>query len=624
MKHFIIDFDGTFTRVEALDELAKISVPDEEKEKVQKEISKITEQGMNGEIPFRESLTKRLKLLRAKKKHIDTLIDVLRDKITDSFARNKKFFTEYAKDVYIFSGGFKEFIIPVVKEFGIPEENVYANTFRFDGDDIVGFDEENPMSKENGKILQLKKLGLKGDIYVIGDGYTDYLMKESGLIKQFIAFTENIERQIVVDNADAVAPSFDEFLYVNHLPMAISYPKNRIRVLLLENIHQSAVDAFRKEGYQVEHMDRALSVDELIERARHVSILGIRSKTKITKAYLEKATRLMAIGTFCIGTNQVDLKACAEKGVAVFNAPYSNTRSVVELVIGEIIMLLRRAADRSRKMHQGIWDKSADNCFELRGKVLGIIGYGNIGSQLSTVAESIGLKICYYDLIDKLSLGNAEKCDTMQELLEKSDIVTLHVDGREENKGLIGKNEIAMMKQGSYLMNLSRGFVVDIDALASALKSGHLRGAAVDVFPKEPKKNGPGFESPLMGMDNVILTPHIGAGTSEAQRNIADYVPHKLMDYVNCGSTVLSVNFPEISLPEQTCYRLLHIHKNVPGILANMNSVFANHSINVEGQYLKTNENIGYVITDVSSKIDKKVIDMLRRIPNTIKFRVLY
>src|SRR5688500_1081306 len=333
----------------------------------------------------------------------------------------------------------------------------------------------------------------------------------------------------------------------------------------------------------------------------------------------------MAIGAFCIGTNQIDLKTAAEKGVAVFNAPFSNTRSVVELAIAEMIILIRNIADKSIKMHKGIWDKSAKGSFEVRGKKLGLIGYGNIGTQLSVIAESLGMKVLYYDTEEKLSLGNAVKCKTMKEVLEQSDVVSLHVDGRVTNTNLVGQREFDIMKKGVIFINLSRGHVVDIKSLKENVLSGKVAGCAIDVFPHEPASNNEEFVSELRGLPNTILSPHIGGSTLEAQENIGNFVPGKIMDYINTGSTSNSVNFPNLTLPIlENAHRLIHIHNNVPGILARINQVLADHGINIVGQYLKTNEAIGYVITDINKDYDKEVIAKLRAIDNTIKFRMLY
>ncbi|WP_242916367.1 phosphoglycerate dehydrogenase [Pontibacter liquoris] len=626
-KYFIIDFDSTFTQVEALDELGDISLQGEpNKEALLQKISQLTDSAMAGESSFSEGLTQRLHLLKAHQKHLPPLISRLQDKVSESIRRNKDFLTEFADQIFIVSSGFKEFITPIVTEYGIKQENVYANTFRFDAaGNVIGFDEENVLSRDKGKIKLLEQLALSGDVYVLGDGYTDYEIKEAGLANKFYAFTENVARDKVIAKAEHIAPSLDEFLYQNKLPMAISYPKNRISVLLLENIHPKAVELFRREGYQVTALPGALSEEELCEQIQKVSILGIRSKTQVTPKVLAHASRLMSIGAFCIGTNQIDLATCLEAGITVFNAPYSNTRSVVELAIGEIIMLSRGVVGKSDKMHQGEWDKSAAGSFEVRDKKLGIVGYGNIGAQLSVLAEALGMEVYYYDVVEKLQLGNARKCESLHELLEKVDIVTLHVDGRPENKHMFGAAEFDAMKDGALFLNLSRGHVVDIEALVTNLKSGKIRGAAVDVFPHEPATNNEPFMSELRGLPNVILTPHIGGSTSEAQVNIANFVPNRIMDYINSGNTYQSVNFPNIQLPQlKNAHRLIHIHANVPGVLANINQVLANNHVNILGQYLKTNERVGYVITDIDKAYDKQVVNDMRQVPHTIKFRILY
>ena len=626
-RYFVIDFDSTFTKVEAFDVLADISLKDHpDQQKIKKEVEEITHQGMNGSISFRESLEKRLNLLQADKKHMPALINLLKSKVSESFKRNKEFFSTYADNIYIISNGFREFIAPVVTEFGVKAENILANEFRFDSSGkVIGFDTENPLSSNNGKVEQLKRLKLEGDVYVIGDGYTDYEIKNSGLANKFYAFTENIERENIMDKADHIAPSLDEFLYLNKLNTAISYPKNRINVLLLENVHPVALELMRAEGFNVENYPAGLDEDELCEKIKNVSVLGIRSKTQVTSKVLDQANRLMVIGAFCIGTNQIDLKAATKKGIAVFNAPFSNTRSVVELAIAEIIMLIRNIPDKSAKMHLGKWDKSAAGSFEIRGKKLGIIGYGNIGAQLSVLAENMGMKVYYYDREEKLALGNATKCKSMRELLALADVITLHVDGRESNTNIIGEEEFKLMKKGVIFLNLSRGHIVDVKALRENVLSKKVAGCSMDVYPYEPISNDEEFISELRGLPNTILTPHIGGSTAEAQENIGNFVPAKMMDYINTGSTSNSVNFPNLTLPTlENAHRLIHIHNNVPGILAKINLVLADHGINIAGQYLKTTESIGYVITDINKDYDKDVIKKMRAIENTIKFRILY
>jgi D-3-phosphoglycerate dehydrogenase len=626
-KKFIIDFDSTFTKVEALDILGEISLRDDpaKAEKLQS-IKDITDQGMEGKLTFRESLVKRVEILNANKDQISELISELKKKVSDSFQRNKEFLLENRADIYIISNGFKDFVSPIVTSYGIKPENVFANEFVYDeSGKITGFNEDNPLSKNNGKPETIKKLNLSGDIYVIGDGYTDYEIKASGVANKFYAFTENIHRPTVSSKADHIAPSLDEILYVNKMNKKFSYPKSRINVLLLENVHPIGVELMKAEGYNVEVISSALSEEELAEKIKKVSVLGIRSKTQVTKKVLENADRLISIGAFCIGTNQIDLETCQEKGIAVFNAPFSNTRSVVELAIAEIIFLMRGMIDKTTKMHEGIWNKSANGSFEIRGKKLGIIGYGNIGSQLSVLAENMGLNVYYYDLVERLALGNATKVDDLDELLETCDVISLHVDGRKENDLLLDQEKIAKMKKGAYLINLSRGHVVDVPALRDALNSGHLAGAGIDVFPKEPKNNKEPFESALKGLPNTILTPHIGGSTLEAQQNIARFVPGKIIEYINTGNTYNSVNFPNIQLPFlHDAHRLIHIHLNEPGIMAKINNVLADFEINIVGQYLKTNEKIGYVITDIDKAYSSKVIDELKAIEGTIRFRVLY
>ncbi len=626
-KYFVIDFDSTFTKVEAFDVLADISLDGHpEKESIKKQIVDITNQGMEGKLSLRESLQKRLDLLSPEKKHIHALISHLKGLVSESFKRNKDFFSSHSDNIYIISNGFKEFIEPVVTEFGIKSQNVLANEFVVDQNGkIIGFDKTNPLSANKGKVEQLKKLNLPGDVYVIGDGYTDYEIKGSGLANKFYAFTENVEREIVTSKADHITPSLDEFLYLNKLNTAISYPKNRINVLLLENVHPVAIELMKAEGFNVETYPAGLDEDELCEKIKNVSVLGIRSKTQVTAKVLENANRLMAIGAFCIGTNQIDLKAATKKGVAVFNAPFSNTRSVVEMAIAEMIMLIRGFYGKSNQMHQGKWDKSAKGSFEVRGKKLGIIGYGNIGTQLSVLAENLGMKVLFYDKEERLAMGNATKCKTLKEVLTQADVITLHVDGRDSNTNMIGAEEFALMKKGVIFLNLSRGHIVDVKALRENILNGKVAGCAIDVFPYEPISNDEEFVSELRALPNTILTPHIGGSTAEAQENIGNFVPGKLMDYINTGSTSNSVNFPNLTLPTlENAHRLIHIHDNVPGILAKINHVLAGRGINIMGQYLKTNEHIGYVITDINKEYDKEVIKELRAIENTIKFRVLY
>lgn len=625
-RKFVFDFDSTLTRVEALDVLAEITLEGrEDRDAIIREIQQITNLGIDGDISFTESLERRIRLLGAHRKDLEPLIGMLREKISKSIATNREFFEKFADDIYVISCGFKEFIDPIVREYNIPEERVFANTFEFDEQGrITGFDTANVLASHNGKIECLRALDLEGEVQVIGDGYSDYVMREAGIAHKFFAYTENVHREKAARNADHIAPNLDEFLFVNDLPRNLSYPKNRIKILLLENVHPAAFKNLSEDGFSVELVKHSLPEEELIEKIKGVHVLGIRSKTRVTKKVLDAADKLLIVGAFCIGTTQIELEYARQKGVVVFNAPYSNTRSVVELAIGEVIVLMRSIFPRSTEIHNGEWHKTAANAREIRGKNLGIVGYGNIGKQLSVLAEAMGMRVYYYDVNEQLALGNAVKCDTLEDLLGVSDVVTLHIDDNPANRNFIGERELAQMRTGAYLINLSRGFVVDIPALVGALKSGKLAGAAIDVYPEEPASNGP-FETELRNLDNVILTPHIGGSTEEAQRDIADFVPNKIMDYINSGSTVDAVNFPNIRLPkQQNAHRFLHIHKNVPGIMAHINKVLASYDMNIIGQYLSTDPEVGYVITDLDKEYNKAVIKELKAIEHTIKFRVLY
>ena len=405
-----------------------------------------------------------------------------------------------------------------------------------------------------------------------------------------------------------------------------SYPKEKINILFLENISDVAVKFFNESGYaNVRKLNGALSEDQLIKEIKNVHLVGIRSKTKLTAKVLAAAEKLQAIGCFCIGVNQVDLTAATEQGIVVFNAPYSNTRSVAELVIGSSIMLIRKIVDKNKAAHEGIWNKEATGSFELRGKTLGIIGYGNIGSQLSVLAEGLGMKVIFFDTETKLPLGNAEDRKTLKEVLGKSDIVSLHVPETASTKNLINKTNLKFFKKGGILINYARGEVVDLDALAKSLQDGHMGGAAIDVFPWEPEKNGDTFTSPLQGLSNVILTPHIGGSTQEAQQNIGDDVSAKLFNYLEKGISFGSHTIPGLSLPPQEgTHRILHIHNNVPGVLSEINTQLSQNKINILGQYLKTNDAIGYVVLDVDKSLSNNALALLKNVKDTIKVRMLY
>lgn len=396
-----------------------------------------------------------------------------------------------------------------------------------------------------------------------------------------------------------------------------------MKALLLENVHPEAIRILGERGFEVETRAGALGEDDLIDALDGVEYLGIRSTTFVTPRVLQARPQLKAIGAFCIGTNQIALADATAQGVAVFNAPFSNTRSVVELAIGEIIAMARHLTDHSARMHAGVWNKTAKGSHEIRGRRLGIVGYGNIGAQLSVVAESLGMRVFFYDILDKLALGNATRCDSLEELLAEAEAVTLHVDGRPGNSGYFGDREFRMMRRRSLFLNLSRGFVVDDAALARHLESGHIAGAALDVFPHEPKTNAEEFASPLRGIPNVILTPHIGGSTQEAQESIGRFVAGKLADYADTGATILSVNLPQVQAARPAGARIMHLHRNVPGVLAKVNGVLADHGTNIEGQTLATRGEIGYVVLDTADGADPGVVAALQALPETLRVQVL-
>lgn len=396
-----------------------------------------------------------------------------------------------------------------------------------------------------------------------------------------------------------------------------------MKALLLENIHPDAEKVLREAGFEVETRMGSLSESELVEALQGVTVLGIRSNTKITAKVIEQAPEsLVAIGAFCIGTNQIDLNAAAKRGIVVFNAPFSNTRSVVELAMAEIVVLARHLTDKNALMHQGIWDKSATGSHEVRGRTLGIVGYGNIGSQLSILAEAFGMQVYFYDIVDKLALGNARRVDSLEELLDTCETISLHIDGRPSNEGFFSAEKFARMRPRALFLNLSRGNVLDQAALAENLRSGHLAGAAVDVYPSEPKTAGDPFVSELQGIPNVILTPHVGGSTLEAQVDIGRFVAHKLADFVNLGSTVMSVNLPEVTAPEVVGRRIINLHANVPGVMARLNNLFAERGTNITYQALSTRGEVGFVVTDVSNGVESVLAEM-RRMPETIKAWVI-
>ena len=624
---FVFDFDSTLVRIETLEALADIALSGHpEAEAIRAEIARLTDQAMSGEVDFGTALRRRLALLPLTRAHVEQLADRILDEGTWSVRRNLRFFQENADRIVILSGGFREIIAPVAERLGVAADRVLCNDLVYDAEGrVAGVDDQNPLSYDNGKPRVIEALGLERPIVMVGDGWNDAEVKLAGAADRFYAFTEIARRDKVVAVADAEAPSMDELLHAESMAGRWSYPRARIRMLLLENIHPAAVERLQEAGYSVETLKGALDEDDLIEKIKGVHVLGIRSKTNVTARVLEEADRLLAVAAFCIGTNQIDLDACADHGVAVFNAPYSNTRSVVELAIGLTITLMRDVVDKSAGMHAGKWNKSADGSRELRGKTLGIVGYGAIGSQLSVLAEALGMRVIFHDLSERLALGNARRMRNLDALLAEADVVTLHVDGRKENADLIGAAQLQQMKEGALFLNLSRGHVVNIGALSQAIQGGRIAGAALDVFPEEPRTNADPFESPLMGLKNVILTPHIGGSTEEAQEAIAEFAAERLLGYLNRGDTTFSVNLPNVQLSDVSGgHRLLHIHRNQPGVMAALNRELASAGLNILGQHLKTDDRTGYVITDVDRDYDPEALKALKTLDGTLRFRLLH
>jgi len=623
----IFDFDSTLVGFETLEALAKLALEGApEAGAIRAEIAALTDQAMSGALGFDEALTRRLTLLPLTRDHVQVLAEQAVARLAPSVARNVETLRAHAERVVIVSGGFREVIAPVARHLGVPDARVLANDLTYDDTGrVTGVDRANPLSADGGKVTAIRALGLSGTVVMIGDGWTDAEVRLAGLADRFHAFCEVVRRPRVVEAADAVAVSLDEVLHAEGLIGRWSYPRSRIKVLLLESVHPAAVAALEEAGYSVECETGALDEDALIERLKGVHVLGLRSKTAVSERVIDAADRLMAVGAFCIGTNHIDLEAASRRGIAVFNAPYSNTRSVVELAIGLVITLMRGVADRSAAMHAGRWNKSARGSRELRGKTLGIVGYGAIGSQLSVLAEALGMRVIYHDLSERLALGNARPMMALDDLLAEADVVSLHVDGRAGNHRLIGAGELARMKPGAVLINLSRGHVVDIDALAEVMRAGRLGGAAIDVFPEEPRTNQDPFDSPLRGLANVILTPHVGGSTEEAQEAIGAFAASRLLGYLNRGDTTFCVNLPNAQLSDvQGAHRLLHIHQNQPGVLAALNLALSEAGLNILGQHLKTDGRTGYVITDVDRDYQAGALDVLKTVPGTLRFRALY
>jgi D-3-phosphoglycerate dehydrogenase / 2-oxoglutarate reductase len=592
---FIIDFDSTFTQVEAMEELAAISLKnDPEKEAIIAQIKHLTDLAMEGKMPFDKSLKARIALLAGKKYHINMLVNKLRKKISPSFARNKAFFKEYQGRILIVSGGFKEFIAPVVKSFHINEDCIYANTFTFDKkNNIIGADEENPLAQQTGKVKLLKQLKLKGEIYTIGDGYTDYEMRASGQAHFFFAFTENIARANVLQNADYIAPSLDEILYKMNLPMALSYPKSRIKVVLLGKETFKAAALFKLEGYQVQQFEQYTA--QATRELKQASIIVSSIQRNIDLSICEK---LLCASIWGTQNQQFNEQTAQLMGVPVFHSPFANTRSAVELALGFIFELARQTQA------------------EVKGKKLGIIGYGNAGSLLGVLAQNLGMDVLYYDKRDRAAMGNAIAYKTPFDVVKKSDFVVLM---NSKNEGVIlGEKELKALHSTAMLINLSYDDSVNISTILMLIKNNKMGGFAIDCNSLE-------VYNQIKPNEQVISTFNKRNTTQETQQHIAHFITEKAIEYINNGNIGKSLNFPELQLPTlHGAHRFIHIHQNKPGLLAKINALLANNRINITGQYLKTNETIGYVITDVSKEYSANVIEQLKKIEGTIRFRVIY
>jgi D-3-phosphoglycerate dehydrogenase / 2-oxoglutarate reductase len=641
IQNIIFDFDSTIINAEGIEllvERALLRINEKERLRQLKKLKEITNIVTDGKMTFSEAVRQRFLLANVTLKDVEVVAEKIMETINPQVRETIHALQERDKNVYVFSISFEALAKRVTRELGVPDENVFANAIDVDHkNNVVGVDPKQPLFLNTGKVYLAESLRndkrLEGETAIVGDGYSDLLVRKNDIAKVFVYFAGTHVRPLIQNEADFTVDRFDQllplFCSTDELPdtttnlLSKENEQTQPSVLLLENIHQNAVQCFLDNNFDIRKtLKKALNEKELCDLQTPANLIGIRSKTHLPAQALNSMKDLWAIGAFCIGTNQIDLDAASIAGIPVFNAPYSNTRSVAELVVGEAIVLMRKIPEKSDAAHNGAWLKGATGCSEIRGKTVGIIGYGHIGSQVSILLESLGMSIIFYDIVDKLPLGNAQKATSLTALLNKADIVTLHVPDTDITKNLIDKNRLAMMKPGSILINSSRGSVIDLDALHHALKSNFLSGAALDVFPDEPASVGDHFLSPLQKLPNVILTPHIGGSTEEAQINIANYVSVKLVQYVNTGSTTGAVNFPQIDMPRiKGTHRILHVHKNVPGVLAKINGVFARRNINIEGQILQTKDNIGYLVVDVNSQISAQVFVIMGHLPETIKVR---
>ena len=601
-QYFVIDFDSTFTQVEAMEELAAISLKnDPDRELIIEKIKQLTDLAMEGKMPFPKSLKARIALLSAKKYHLQMLVNKLRKKVSVSFARNKAFFKEYQGRVFIVSGGFKEFIEPVVKPYFIDADCVFANTFVYDKkNNIIGADEDNFLAQEQGKVKLLKHLKLKGNVCVIGDGYTDYELFEAGVANSFFAFTENISRPSVISKAQNIASSLDEILYQENLPMAISFPKSKIKALLWGEQCFDTEVLLKKEAYQIKKLPLKSDTETLLQDAQQAHIILFQPNADYKKLLQLRESKCLLMGVWGELDDKDFALSLAKRGIALFGSSYAHTRSVLELGLLKILHLFRLQEE------------------ELPGKVIGIVGYGHSGSLLSVMASHLGMEVLYYDIDERPPLGNAKRMKFLPDLLKKSDLVFLAAGKRFNKEQLIGAKELKLMKHQALLVNMGYDYAIDLDAVKEALNSGKLGGFGIDCLLEETHKKTQKFPFTISTLNKRLAT-------HQTRNNIAEIVCERAIDFINTGSSQACDNFPRLNLPPLSGgHRFIHIHKNVPGVLAQINGVLAEKKINISGQYLKTNESIGYVITDVDKQYEKEVIGELKEIPATLKFRVLY
>jgi len=644
INNIIFNFDSTLIKTEGVELILQRALqrldPKERSGRLE-ELGKISCLADIGETSVTEALHQCFGLTGVNRGDVEAVAAGIMEEVNPRVIESIQALQEAGKRIFILSTGFDELVRPVTRALHVDDDHVFTNQLIYDfRGEVVGFNERNPLFLSAGKgflVEQLKNDGrLPGGTTVVGRSASDLAIRKNNVAQLFVYYLntrihEEIRRQadFVIERFDQLLPLFFSEEEFSNERMQVYYQQNgaveeevKPNVLLLENIHDAAVQQMKREGLEPRLLKSALSNDELCSDAADVHVLGIRSQTRVTARAIACMENLMVIGAFCIGTNQVDLEAAAAAGIPVFNAPYSNTRSVAELVVGEIIMLMRRIPEKSQAAHASQWLKSAAGCTEIRGKTVGIIGYGHIGSQVSVLLESLGMTVCFHDIVDKLPLGNAQRAASLEELLGRSDVVTLHVPDTPITRDLIGAAQIARMKQGAFLINLSRGRVVDLAALRAALDAGALGGAGVDVFPEEPNHPREPFLSPLQGARNTIITPHIGGSTQEAQIDIAAYVGEKMLRFIHTGATTGAVNFPEVELARvPNTHRILHVHHNVPGVLAKINNLFARRSINIAGQLLQTRERIGYLIIDVDQQVSTQVLDLMGHIAETIRVR---